>query len=1161
MVSLNVAPKNPAQINIRDKEKEVYKDRSRPRTKESNTSKEEKLEGYKEEEESNFEQDIDTNDSDDVSFSYSKFSHISGISFLQGRGHSAGSLMHESPFVRDIKNKVQEVKFHGEPAGSIRNQHSAGRTQSTDNWRNRPNKPIPRTSEGTSFAPLEYGLQDHDLREDSTPEKKEKKHNPQKNPFQRQSLRTKATPLKERSIKEAPYNVSLTPAQRLEKREVQQSESVLDNFQISELVGKGAFASVYKGLNLRTNQLVAIKQITLEQDQDILQLMGEIDLLKILKHPNIVKYHGFVKTDTSLNVFLEFCTGGSLRQLYKQTKHGLSESLIISYVRQILQGLSYLHEQGVVHRDVKAANVLLTEDSSVKLADFGVATKVTSQHQTVVGTPNWMAPETVLGGEGLCTASDIWSLGATIIELLTKNPPYHNLNPMATLHAIGTEDHPPLPKSISSLASSFLLECFQKQPNLRKNAKLLLKHKWITSNQSDPSKHMSHKNNGEELEYKYNLRELNSYSENQEDNWEKDFINTDFSRVTKIASSNNSRNTDNKLSKAELLTMFTEQHEELEFNEVPQETDIKLEDSQILDNRLKNYERAEINASDNLEEEEDDPFANLDVDEIDTKELEIQSRMDHLLKKFCDRVDICHSGNDEVASSLTKISGRMLHLIKKYPSLHGIVIREHGISSMTELLDSAVEFPKHQKLWFNVLLILNHIFEYNNSQFENVCILGGIPVITQFRSVSYDLQVRQQVLKFLTFFEKSDKALSMFISCGGLRVLSKFVEDDFDYTPEFPIVSIHCIHRILTRDLTKSRSNLCRILSKYGVIFWFVALLNRLSKITEDNKPQTISIQTIEDTINKVMSIIQAFGQSEARVRIKVSSSDLIKLFIKVYPNLDFNHQLIILKFFKSISQVSEILQNLYSADILEFLVRVIRTYVPSTPHYKEVLNVVCPTIYNCCYLNHTKETQLVKLGAAPFLKNLSKINLPFRQFVLPILCELVHCGSYVRLVLVKNDILNVYFNLILDPYWHSNALDSVITWAQLEPVDINLHIHKSLNCFISGFMLPKVSNMESSLDNYLKLLLLQKSLKYFMIREPLINNILSKLVFYSNNPVIQLNLLRILKVLVSAGTHSGVLYKMSICSKLKSILSTLKSKQNSILVEELATDIVTMIE
>lgn len=1160
MVSLNVAPKNPAQINIRDKEKELDKDKSRPRTIESRSSKEEKLGGYKEEEETNFEQDIDINDSDEVNFSYSKFSHISGISFLQGQGDSTDSLLQESPFVRDIKNKVQEVKFHENRVDGIRSPYSAGKTHSMDNWRNRPQKTVSKPFEGTAFSPLEYSPQEHGFKEESMPETRSKRQNLRKNPVQGQNFQAKFTPLKERSMKQAP-NVSLTPAQRLEKREVQESENVLDNFQMSELVGKGAFASVYKGLNLKTNQLVAIKQITLEQDQDVLQLMGEIDLLKILKHPNIVKYHGFVKTDTSLNVFLEFCTGGSLRQLYKQTKNGLPEDLVISYVRQILQGLSYLHEQGVVHRDVKAANVLLTEDSSVKLADFGVATKVTSQHQTVVGTPNWMAPETVLGGEGLCTASDIWSLGATIIELLTKNPPYHNLNPMATLHAIGTEDHPPLPKSISPLARGFLLECFQKQPNLRKSAKLLLKHKWITSNQDDQSKYMPHKHNDEELEYKHNLRELNSYSENQEENWEKDFINTDFSRVTRAASGNNSRNTDNKLSKAELLTKFTEQHEEQEFNEIPQETEMKLEDSHLLDNKLKNYEQAEINASDNLEEEEDDPFANMDVDEIDTRELEIQSRMDHLLKKFCDRVDIYHSGNDEVAYSLTKISGRMLHLIKKYPSLHGIIVREHGVSSMTELLDGAFEYPKHQKLWFNVLLILNHIFEYNNSQFENVCILGGIPVITQFRSVSYDLQVRQQVLKFLTFFEKSDKALSMFISCGGLRVLSKFVEDDFDYTPEFPIVSIDCIHRILTRDLTKSRSNLCRILSKYGVIFWFVALVNRLSKLSEENRPQSISIQTIEDTINKIMSIIQAFGQSEARVRIKVSSSDLIKLFIKVYANLGFSHQLIILKFFKSISQVSEILQNLYAADILEFLVRVIQAYVPSTPNYKEVLNVVCPTVYNCCYLNHAKETQLVKLGAAPFLKNLSKINLPFRQFVLPILCELVHCGSYVRLILVKNDILNVYFNLILDPYWHSNALDSVITWAQLEPVDINLHIHKSINCFISGFMLPKVSNMESSLDNYLKLLLLQKSLKYFMIQEPLINNILFKLVFYSNNPVIQLNLLRILKVLVSAGTHSGVLYKMTICSKLRSVLSTLKSKQNSILVEELATDIVTLIE
>ncbi|KAM9917657.1 hypothetical protein OXX59_009191, partial [Metschnikowia pulcherrima] len=181
--------------------------------------------------------------------------------------------------------------------------------------------------------------------------------------------------------------MSLTPAQRVEKRPGLRTTNALDDFEFYEKIGRGAYADVYRGLNTKTRKVVAIKQISLEKDYNAAALMGEIDLLKILKHPNIVKYHGFVKTSASLNVFLEFCAGGSLRQIYKKQGHGFSEPEIISYVNPILRGLQYLHEQGVVHRDVKAANVLLTGAGEVKLADFGVATKVSASHNTVVGTP------------------------------------------------------------------------------------------------------------------------------------------------------------------------------------------------------------------------------------------------------------------------------------------------------------------------------------------------------------------------------------------------------------------------------------------------------------------------------------------------------------------------------------------------------------------------------------------------------------------------------------------------------------------------------------------------------------------------------------------------------------------------------------------------------
>lgn len=135
----------------------------------------------------------------------------------------------------------------------------------------------------------------------------------------------------------------------------------------------------------------------------------------------------------------------------------------------------------MIHRDIKGANILTNKEGVVKLADFGVATKLVEgeKHNTVVGTPYWMAPE-IIEMTGVSTASDIWSVGCTIVELITGKPPYFDLEPMPALFRIVQDDHPPLPKGISAAGANFLMQCFQKDPNLRVGAAALLRHPWIT---------------------------------------------------------------------------------------------------------------------------------------------------------------------------------------------------------------------------------------------------------------------------------------------------------------------------------------------------------------------------------------------------------------------------------------------------------------------------------------------------------------------------------------------------------------------------------------------------------------------------------------------------------------------------------------------------------
>lgn len=229
--------------------------------------------------------------------------------------------------------------------------------------------------------------------------------------------------------------------------------SGLKDFQLGDCLGKGAFGSVYRALNWGTGETVAVKQIKLANlpKNELHTIMLEIDLLKNLHHPNIVKYQGFVKSTESLFIILEYCENGSLHSICKNFGK-FPENLVALYMSQVLYGLLYLHDQGVIHRDIKGANILTTKEGLVKLADFGVATKAAGlDDASVVGTPYWMAPE-VIELSGATTASDIWSLGCTVIELLDGKPPYHKFQPMHALYRIVNDDHPPFPESTSPVS-------------------------------------------------------------------------------------------------------------------------------------------------------------------------------------------------------------------------------------------------------------------------------------------------------------------------------------------------------------------------------------------------------------------------------------------------------------------------------------------------------------------------------------------------------------------------------------------------------------------------------------------------------------------------------------------------------------------------------------
>ncbi|XP_052871446.1 mitogen-activated protein kinase kinase kinase kinase 5, partial [Anopheles cruzii] len=265
-----------------------------------------------------------------------------------------------------------------------------------------------------------------------------------------------------------------------------------DEYELIHKIGSGTYGDVYKAKKLQSNELAAIKVIKLEPGDDIQIIQQEILMMRDCRHSNIISYYGSYMRHDKLWICMEYCGGGSLQDIYQVT--GPLTELQISYMcRETLRGLSYLHSMGKIHRDIKGANILLTERGDVKLADFGVSAQITAtinKRRSFIGTPYWMAPEVAAverkgGYNHLC---DIWACGITAIELAELQPPMFDLHPMRALFLMSKSGFkPPTLKEKDRWSSnfhSFLKVALTKNPKKRPTAERLLQHAFFQSDMS-----------------------------------------------------------------------------------------------------------------------------------------------------------------------------------------------------------------------------------------------------------------------------------------------------------------------------------------------------------------------------------------------------------------------------------------------------------------------------------------------------------------------------------------------------------------------------------------------------------------------------------------------------------------------------------------------------
>ena len=780
-----------------------------------------------------------------------------------------------------------------------------------------------------------------------------------------------------------------------------------------------------------------------------------------MDHPNIVKYIECIRTKSHINLVLEYVENGSLHQMVKQSGK-MGEHLVFIFVKQILEGLAYLHNQGIIHRDIKGANLLLTKNGIVKLADFGYSIlNDKNKVNSIVGTACFMAPEVIEQKGNISPKCDIWSLGCTIIQLLTTKPPYYEFEPMAAMFRIVTDDCPPIPNGISNFLKDFLLKCFIKEPSKRPNAKELLLHPWITTPNKKLVKKFINENNNSSIpvnlinEWKNNYRNIlasgNSSQNNRtvsqnitEDltlkansiindsnynffsknggvniNQKKLFKNNEEEKtlMSKKKLKKNDINEKNLKLNNDNEKYFTKDIEEK--NELEKEIKILLDSFQLDEDNFLNKKRS-LEESINLEDNKMNNKEELFSDNIDNITDIIQNLI--ILEK--------NNSNDESINN-EKIYYNNKSIDKK--EYFFMIIKNIGkflvekndikefintfeISQFVKLFSSKYMTSKSLLL---LMKYLNMILSEKPECIKDILINQIIFHLSRYIYIFQDIKIKLQISVFIHYCLISKSTIELFLSSGGIFLLNSFLNSDFLKKNETIIII--------------SLDYLLYILFQFGngVSLQFInnKILTRLNLLLIDLQNFQNEEDNLENEKNKNILIYEKIFSILTRITTNINKDYLYlicndKLIItlsKILNNLDLSRTKNILQIFDNLMANSNNLNILESMGyihiLLKLLNKLIYSDISNNQSSLKIINKVLNQINQIIKLSKSRSEIFVLAEGVDIICSLADViqgNECIYQIIY-ILSELINATNFTRKKLRKSKALELIVKLLME--------------------------------------------------------------------------------------------------------------------------------------------------